>query len=101
MEGDKTDKLSMLVSSAEWHIVQYLKEHSSCIRKELNPYVIEAISTKTNSQGKIVHKPQLIHDLAFLIAIKELEVEGLLKIDRDTVPFPMTDFVTRFSLVKP
>ena len=101
MEGDKTDKLSMLIASAEWHIIYYLKEHNDCTREKLNPYIIDAISTKTNKQGKITHKPPLIHDLAFLIAIKELEVEGLLKIDRGNLPFPMTDFVTRFSLAKP
>ena len=95
-----TKKLEMLVSTAEYTIVHYLKEHDGCKKKELMPQVIDQISIRQNKEGEIIHDPKPIHTLAFLIAMKELEAEGVLKIDRGDVPFPMSDFKTRFSLAK-
>ena len=101
MESNEANKLATYVSSAEYSIVNYLKEHSGCTSKELTSHVIDHISIKANKEGEIERKPQSIHTLAYLIAFKELEAEGVIKIDRGSVPFPMTDFKSRFSLVKP
>ena len=104
LKGLKMDKLSQLatyVSSAEYSIVNYLKDHPDCTSEELTPHIIDCISIKANNEGKIERKPQAIHTLAYLIAVKELETEGVIKIERGTVPFPMTDAESRFSLVKP
>ena len=101
MESSEANKLATYVSSAEYSIINYLKEHPDCTNKELMPHVIDCMSIKANKEGKIERKPQPIHTLAFLIAFKELEAEGLIQIERGTVPFPMTDFKSKFSLVKP
>ena len=101
MESNEANKLATYVSSAEYSIINYLKEHPDCTRKDLMPNVIDHISIKANQAGEITRRPKPIHTLAFIIAIKELEAEGLIQIERDTVPFPMTDFESRFSLVKP
>ena len=98
---DKLSELATYVSSAEYSIINYLKDHSDCTSKELTPHIIDCISIKANKEGKIERNPQPIHTLAFLIAFKELEREGVIKIDRGAIPFPMTDFKSRFSLVKP
>jgi len=95
-----TKKLEKFVSSAEYTIVHYLKEHDGCTKRKMMPQVIDQISIRENKEGEIIHDPKPIHTLTFLIAIKELEVEGVLKIDRGDVPFPSTDFKTRFSLAK-
>jgi len=99
-----SDKLSMLatcVSSAEYSIGNYLKEHPGCTGKELMPKIIDCISIKANKEGKIERKPQSIHTLAYIISIKELENACVIKIDRGTVPFPMTDSESKFYLLKP
>lgn len=99
--SDMTKKLEMLVASAEWVIVYYLKEHNDCVEPELLSHVRDHLSIKANKKGEIIRKPESIHTLAFLIAFKELEAEGILKIDRGNVLFPMIDGKTRFSLAKP
>jgi hypothetical protein len=101
MESNEANKLATYVSSAEYSIVNYLKEHPDCTSKELMPHVIDCMSIKANKKGEIERNPQPIHTLAFLIAFKELDAEGVIKIDRGSVPFPMTDFKSIFSLVKP
>ena len=101
MESTEANKLATYVSSAEYSIVNYLKEHPDCTSKELTSHVVDCISIKANKEGKIERAPQSIHTLAYLIAFKELEAEGVIKIDRGVVPFPMTDNESIFSLVKP
>lgn len=101
MESNEANKLATYVSSAEYSIVNYLKEHPDCKSKELMPHVIDCMSLKANKDGKIERKPQSIHTLAYLIAFKKLEAEKVIKIDRGAVPFPMTDHESKFSLVKP
>jgi hypothetical protein len=101
MESNEANKLATYVSSAEYSIVTYLKEHSNCPSEELMPHVIDCMSIKANKKGIIERNPQPIHTLAYLIAFKELEAEGVIKIDRGSVPFPMTDHKSRFSLAKP
>ena len=100
MESNEANKLATYVSSAEYSIVNYIKEHSGCVNKELMPHVIDCISIKANTAGKIEHKPTSIHTLAFLIAVKELEAEGVIQIDRGEIQFPMTDGNSKFSLVQ-
>jgi hypothetical protein len=95
--GDKLRTLEGFISTAEYLIGNYLKDNSNCKSKELMPYVINQLSTR---ESEIKHKPQPIHTLAFIIAIKEMEKEGVIKIERGTVPFPMTDNESRFSLAK-
>ena len=94
INSDKTDTLEGHISTAEYLIGNYLKDNSGCKSKELMPYVIGHLSVKEG----IKSRPQPIHTLAFIIAIKELEKEGVIKIERGKVPFPMTDNETRFSL---
>lgn len=101
VNGNKTRILESFISTAEYLIGNYLKDHPDCTTKELMPHVIGHLSTKENQEGKITRKPQPIHTLAFLIAIKELEAESVIRIDRGNVPFPMTDFESKFSLSKP
>jgi len=101
MENNEANKLATYVSSAEYSIVTYLKEHPNCTDKELMPHVIYHMSIKASKKGEITHRSQPIHTLAYLIAVKELEAEGLIQIERGTVPFPMIDFKSIFSLVKP
>lgn len=92
--SDKTDTLEGHISTAEYLIGNYLKDNPDCKSKELMPHVINHLSIKEGKKSK----PQPIHTLAFIIAIKELEKEGVIKIERGTVPFPMTDNETRFSM---
>lgn len=89
------------MSTAEYVIANYLKDHNGCKKTELMPHVLNILGTHENKEGGIVTKIQPIHTLAFLIAIKEMETEGILKIDRGDLPFPLTDFKTCFSLAKP
>ena len=98
---DKLSQLATHVSSAEYSIVNYLKDHPDCASKELASHVVDCISIKANKKGEIERNPQSIHTLAYLIAFKELEAEGVIKIDRGAVPFPMTDNESIFSLVTP
>jgi hypothetical protein len=101
MMSDKLSQLATHVSSAEYSIINYLKEHDGCTSRDLMPYVVNSISIKANKAGKIERKPESIHTLAYLTAIKELESEKVIKIERGSVPFPMTDNESKFSLVKP
>ena len=95
---NKTVILESLISTAEYMIGKYLKDNPDCLRTKLMPHVLENISTRENRKGEIVHDKKPIHTLAFIIAMKELEKEGVIEIDRGDVPFPMTDFKTRFRL---
>jgi len=96
INSDKTDTLEGHISTAEYLIGNYLKDNSGCTSKTLMPYVINHLSTIEGMKSK----PQSIHTLAFIIAIKELEKEGVIKIERGKVPFPMTDNESTFSLAQ-
>jgi len=95
--GDKLQTLESFISTAEYLIGNFLKDNSNCTTKELMPYVINHLSRKEGKESK----PQSIHTLAYIIAIKELEKEGVIHIERGNMPFPKIDSKSKFSLAKP
>lgn len=101
MNPNKTKTLESLVSTAEYVIANFLKDHDGCKRTDLMPHVLDIIGTRENKKGEVVHETKPIHTLAFILAVKEMEKEGVIQIDRGNVPFPMTDLKTCFSLAKP
>lgn len=98
LNPDKSNALESIVSTAEYIIGNYLKDHNGCSRDDLMSHVLQKIGSRTNKKDELVYDPQPIHTLAFIIAIKEMEKEGILRIDRFDVPFPMTDKHTLFYL---
>ena len=97
---EKQDPLKRLLPMAEDSIVYYLRNHGTCPRTELEPYVLSVIDTKRNKDEDLIHDTQPIHRLAFIMAFKDLEKNGRIKIARpDGVPFPMTDYKTLFSTI--
>jgi len=91
MNPNKTKTLESFVSTAEFAIANYLKDHNGCKRTDLMPHVLNILGTHENKEGEIVTKIQPIHTLAFILATKELEKEGVIRIERFEVPFPMLD----------
>jgi hypothetical protein len=98
MNPNKTKTLESFVSTAEYVIANYLKDHNGCTREKLMPHVLNILGTHENKEGEIVTKIQSIHTLAFILAVKELEKESVIRIERFEVPFPMLDNKSQFSL---
>lgn len=70
------------VLSLKTNMLEFIRNHPDCTRKELEQ-IIDVKHRKAN--------------LAFILAFKELEREGTIRIARPRdVPFPMTDGETRF-----
>lgn len=91
------DDLKRHTEQARDLTVHYLKTYGACKRPELEKYVLSILNIKER-KGVIIHETKPIHRIAFIMAYKELEAEGAVKIDRPLkVPFPMTDFETHFS----
>jgi hypothetical protein len=89
--------LSRIISCAKLEILDYLKQNTSCKRLELEKHVLHQLSFREKKDGTIIEKPMPIDGLAFILAYKELEAEGQIKIERPKdVPSPMTDFNTLF-----
>lgn len=98
MNHNKTKTLESSISTAEYVIATYLKDHNGCKRHELMPHVLNILGTHKNKKGEIVTKIESIHTLAFILAVKELEKEGVIRIERFEVPFPMLDNKSQFFL---
>ena len=86
-----------IILRAKLEILDYLKQKTSCKRLELEKHVLHQLSFREKKDGTIIERPIPIDDLAFILAYKELEAEGQIKIERpkDVLP-PMTDFNTLF-----
>lgn len=98
MNVDKTRTLESLISTAEYVIGNYLKDHNDCLKEELMIHVLNSISLKENRQGDMVSNPKPIHTLAWLIAFKELEKESVIQVNRNDLTFPLIDNRSKFSL---
>ena len=98
MNVDKTGTLESLISTAEYVIGDYLKDHDNCFKEELMTHVLGKIGLKEDKQGNIVIDYKPIHMLAWLIALKELEKEGIIQVNRNDLAFPLIDNRSRFSL---
>jgi hypothetical protein len=86
-----------IICRAKLEILDYLKQNTSCKRLELEKHVLHQLSFREKKDGTIIEKPMPIDGLAFILAYKELEAEGQIKIERPKdVPSPMTDFNTLF-----
>ena len=96
--SDRTNLLEGFISTAEYVIANYLKEHVNCPEEELYLHVLNSINLKRNRRNDTVHDTKPIHTLAFLIAFKELEKEGIIQVDRKDLEFPLIDARSRFSL---
>jgi hypothetical protein len=84
-----TERFFRLVSTTKFLIEQRLQK-GSCNRRELEKYLREMIKTP---------KDDALRKLAVILSFKELEVVGKITISRPrSVPFPMTDFNTTFTL---
>lgn len=71
-----------------------------CKRLELDDYVFNRLNMTEKKDGTVLHQTKPIHNLAVILAYKQLEAEGKIKIERPSdVPFPMTDNNTLFSTV--
>ncbi len=90
--------LESFISTAEYVIANYLKDHADCNKKELMPHVLERINMRENKEGDTIHETKQIHILSFILAVKEMEKEGVIQVKRGNVPFPMLDNKSRFSL---
>lgn len=88
-------KLSKLVSKAKDCMLEHLKT-GSALNPELEQHVLSIINVKKKTKQ---HVTEPVHILAYILAYKELEAEGKIKIERGNVPFPTTDFGTVFALV--
>ena len=85
-------KIETLVATAKESILRHLKE-KPLSGKELGKSVIHSTGGKDG--------PTPIHTLAFILAYKELEQNGEIRIARPRdIPFPATDYETTFELVK-
>jgi len=98
MNHNKTKTLESSVSTAEYVIANYLKDHNGCTREKLMPHVLDILGTHENKEGEVVHEIKPIHTLAFILAVKELEKEGVIRIERFEAPFPMLNSKSQFSL---
>jgi hypothetical protein len=91
-------KLSRLVGEAKEEIIYFLRAKGPCKRPKLEAYIISSINLE-NTRNGIEHRTRPVHRLAFILAFKELESQAEIEIQRPlTVPFPMTDNETMFSL---
>ena len=91
-------KLRRLTSSAKYWLLKYLRENSIVQRLTLEPYVLSRINITQKRDETMVHRTKPIHSVAFILAYKELEAQGEIEIKRGSIPFPMTDFETTFTL---
>lgn len=93
-----TEYLYRLKRSARYAIIDYLKKYGACTRKVLESYVLAKMSAITRRDGSIKHAILPVHELAFILAYKELENESQIQITRPRdVPSPATDFETTFA----
>jgi hypothetical protein len=91
--------LPLLILRAKQTILDYLYNQGSCKGRELGRHVIDNLAWKERMYGEIVYRPVAKDGLAFIMAYKELETDGEIKIVRPKgVPFPMTDYETTFEL---
>ena len=97
-DSDKIDVLGSSILTAEYVIGNYLKDHENCLKEELMLHVLNSINQRLNRKDDTVHTTKPIHVLAWLIAYKELENEGVIIVDRKDLPFPTIDNRSRFSL---
>ena len=92
-------ELTPLVERAKKNILNRLHEQGTCRKPRLETYVVQDLTKKVRKDGKVVHRRRLIHELAFILAYKQLESLKKINIQRPpNVPHPMTDFETTFSL---
>ncbi len=96
--SDKSNSLEGFISTAEYVIANYLKDHENCSKKELMLHVLDEINQSSNDPAATVNDTKPIHVLAWLISFKELEKEGVICINRQDLPFPVIDDRSRFSL---
>jgi len=95
--SDKINVLGNLIPTAEYAITTYLKDHGGCLKKELMEHALDAINSY-ESHGYTEHKTKPIHTLAWILAFKELELEGVIRVERYDIPFPMVDNKSQFYL---
>ena len=96
--SDKTNMLGGFISTAEYVIANYLKDHNGCLKRELMNHVLGVIDLHENRSNSEVHQTKPIHTLAWLIAFKEMEKEGVIRVERHDLPFPMVDDRSLFYL---
>lgn len=88
-----TKKLDKLRALAENAIICRL-EKGVCAGRDLEKVVLLAIKPEKSN-------PEAIHALAYILAYKELEAAGKIRISRSSgLPFPMTDFETKFEVLR-
>lgn len=89
--------LNRLVTSAENEILRVLSP-KPIHGKALEAEVLYWINGRETRQYDVVHETKPIHILAFILAYKQLEATGKIKVTRPKdVPFPMTDYTTIFE----
>lgn len=80
----KKPSFEEFIKSLKPNMLNFIEKHSDCTRRQL--------------EG-IVDFRRPLAKLAFIIAYKQLEAEGAIKVTRPHgIPFPMTDFETQFQL---
>ena len=97
-DEDKLRILESFISTAEYSIANYLKDHDGCGKKELMNHVLNSINLRKNRRDDVIHVTKPLHVLAWLIAFKELERESVIRVERYDVPFPMVDNKSQFYL---
>ena len=95
--SDKINVLGNLIPTAEYAITTYLKDHGGCLKKELMEHALNTINSY-EYHGYTEHETKPIHTLAWLLAFKELEREGVIRVERYNIPFPMVDNKSQFYL---
>jgi hypothetical protein len=89
-----------LVESGKYEIERLLSS-GPMQDKDLRPKVLNWINIKILRDETVKHETLPVHCLAYIVAYKQLEQEGRIKISRPPgVPFPMTDYKTTFALVR-
>jgi hypothetical protein len=96
--SSKINLLESLISTAEYVMANYLKDHNGCLKRELMNHVLSVIDLHENRSNSEVHQTKPIHTLAWLIAFKEMEREGVIRVERHDLPFPMVDDRSLFYL---
>jgi hypothetical protein len=92
-------KFPLSILRAKDTILDFLNNHGASRGGELGRHVLDKLAWKERMDGEIVYRPVAKDGLAFIMAYKELETDGEIKIVRPKgVPFPMTDYETTFEL---
>ena len=80
----KKQSFKEFVASLKPNMLSFIEKHPDCTRLQLE---------------EVVDLRRSLARLAFIRAYKALEAEGAIKVTRPSdVPFPVTDFETRFQL---